>query len=63
MHAGQDEKADSATVRDTVEVRNILTESLMFKGDHSILCLACLVNNSLVFYICSEDCCRKGKIY
>lgn len=43
-------KADSTTVREAVEVRDILAES-MFKGDHGILHLAGLANDSLVFYV------------
>ena len=43
-------KPDKTTVREAVEVRDILAES-MFKGDHGILCLAGLANDSLVFYV------------
>ena len=41
---------DNTTVREAVEVRDILAES-MFKGDHGILCLGGLANDSLVFYV------------
>ena len=44
-------KADNTTVREAVEVRDILAENLVFKGDHGILCLAGLGNNSLAFYL------------
>ena len=43
-------KPDNTTVREAVEVRDILADS-MFKGDHAILYLAGLANDSLVFYV------------
>ena len=45
------EKPDNTTVREAVEVRDILAENLMFKGDHGILHLAGLANDSLVFFV------------
>ena len=44
-------KAENTTVREAVEVRDILAENLVFKGDHGILHLAGLANDSLVFYV------------
>ena len=44
-------KADNTTVREAVEVRDILAENLVFKGDHGILHLAGLAHDSLVFYV------------
>ena len=44
-------KADDTTVREAVEVRDILAENLVFKGDHGILHLAGLANDSLVCYV------------
>ena len=44
-------KADNTTVREAVEVRDILAENLVFKGDHGILHLAGLANDSLVFFV------------
>ena len=44
-------KADKPTVREAVEVRDTLAENLVFKGDHGILHLVGLANDSLVFYV------------
>ena len=45
----------NTTVREAVEVRNFLAEHLMFKGHHSILCLAGFANDSLVFYLSERN--------